>query len=147
VMSNAADGYHQGQGDPVSRSGLIEHLTPEFARAAAALIASGAVHWFQIRTVGGAVADVDPAETAYAHRSANFSIAVMGSSKRRVDEGWATLLPHFDGLYLSFETDPTPARVADAFPAATMERLRELKLRYDPTHLFRDNFPVEAAQR
>ncbi|WP_430781717.1 LLM class flavin-dependent oxidoreductase [Actinoplanes sp. G11-F43] len=144
VMSNAADGYHQGQGDPVSRSGLIEHLTPEFAAAAAALIASGAVHWFQIRTVGGAVADVDPAETAYAHRTANFSIAVMGSSKRRVDEGWAALLPHFDGLYLSFETDPSPARVADAFPGATMERLRLLKRRYDPTNLFRDNFFVEA---
>jgi alkanesulfonate monooxygenase SsuD/methylene tetrahydromethanopterin reductase-like flavin-dependent oxidoreductase (luciferase family) len=145
VMANAADGYHQGQGDPISRSGLIEHLTPEFARAAAALVASGAVHWFQIRTVGGAVADVDPDETAYGHRSANFSIAVMGSSKRRVDEGWAALLPHFDGLYLSFETDPSPSRVADAFPG--LERLRDLKRRYDPTNLFRDNFFVEAATR
>ncbi|MEU4690150.1 LLM class flavin-dependent oxidoreductase [Actinoplanes sp. NPDC023714] len=147
VMANAADGHHQGQGDPISRSGLIEHLTPAFARAAAALIASGAVHWFQIRTVGGAVADVDPSETAYAHRSANFSIAVMGSSKRRVDEAWATLLPHFDGLYLSFETDPTPERVADAFPAATMERLRGIKRRYDPDNLFRDNFNIRTVAR
>lgn len=148
VISNAADtGYHQGAGEPTSRSGLIEHLTPEFARAAMDLLASGAVHWFQIRTVGGAVADVDPDETAYAHRSANFSVIVMGSSKRRVDAGWEALAGHFEGLYLSFETDQSPERVEDAFPPATLARLRELKHRYDPDNLFRDNFNIKAATR
>ncbi len=148
VISNAADGgYHQGAGEPISRSGLIEHLTPEFARAAMNLLASGAVHWFQIRTVGGAVADVAPSETAYAHRSANFSVIVMGSSQRRVDAGWAALAEHFDGLYLSFETDLSPARIEEAFPPATLARLRELKHRYDPDNLFRDNFNIKAAKR
>ncbi|BCY08395.1 LLM class flavin-dependent oxidoreductase [Actinoplanes sp. L3-i22] len=148
VISNAADGgYHQGAGEPVSRSGLIEHLTPEFARAAMDLLASGAVHWFQIRTVGGAVADVAPEETAYAHRSANFSVIVMGSSKRRVDAGWATLAGHFEGLYLSFDTDQSVATVEAAFPPATLDRLRELKHRYDPGNLFRDNFNIKAATR
>jgi hypothetical protein len=142
VLANAADGYHQGEGEPVSRSGLIEHLTPEFAAAAAALIASGAVHWFQIRTVGGAVADVPPDATAYGYRSANFSIVVMGSSRRRVDPLWDALAEHFDGLYLSFETDQRPERLADAFPPRILRRLRELKSRYDPHHLFRDNFPL-----
>ncbi|WP_239165062.1 LLM class flavin-dependent oxidoreductase [Actinoplanes palleronii] len=148
VISNAADGgYHQGVGEPTSRSGLIEHLTPAFARAVVKLLASGAVHWFQIRTVGGAVADVPADETAYAHRSANFSVIVMGSSKQRVDAAWAGLAEHFDGLYLSFETDQSPERVADAFPPATLARLRELKLRYDPDNLFRDNFNIKAAAR
>jgi FAD/FMN-containing dehydrogenase len=148
VISNAAGGgYHQGAGEPASRSGLIEHLTPEFARAAANLLASGAVHWFQIRTVGGAVADVPPEETAYAHRSANFSVTVMGSSQRRVDAAWAGLAGHFDGLYLSFETDQSPERVEDAFPPATLARLRELKHRFDPDNLFRDNFNIKAATR
>jgi hypothetical protein len=145
VMANAAEGYHQGEGDPVSRTGLIEHLTPEFARAAAALIASGAIHWFQIRAVGGAVADVPADATAYGYRSANFSVVVMGSSRRRVDPLWDALAEHFDGLYLSFETDQRPERLADAFPPRTLERLRALKLRYDPQHLFRDNFPIKAA--
>ncbi|MEU4219375.1 LLM class flavin-dependent oxidoreductase [Actinoplanes sp. NPDC026623] len=144
VMANAADGYHQGQGDPVSRSGLIEHLTGEFGRAAARLLASGAVHWFQIRTVGGAVADVPEEATAYAHRSANFSVTVMGSSQRRVDAAWQDLYQHFDGLYLSFETDRSPTRLSDAFPPATLARLRELKRRYDPGNLFRDNFNIPA---
>ncbi|AGZ38990.1 LLM class flavin-dependent oxidoreductase [Actinoplanes friuliensis] len=147
VMANVAEGYHQGQGEPVARSGLIEHLTPEFAAAAAELIASGAIHWFQIRAVGGAVADVPEDATAYAHRSANFSIVVMGSSRRRVDPLWDALAAHFDGLYLSFETDLRPERVADAFPPRTLERLRELKHRYDPQNLFRDNFNIEVGTR
>ena len=144
VLAKAADGYHQAEGEPVSRSGLIAHLTPEFAEAAAALIASGAIHWFQIRTVGGAVADVPADATAYGHRSANFSIVVMGSSRRRVDPLWDALAAHFDGLYLSFETDQRPERLADAFPPRTLARLRELKRRYDPGHLFRDNFEIKA---
>ena len=147
VMANAADGYHQGAGEPTSRSALIKHLTPEFAAAAVKLLNSGAVHWFQIRTVGGAVADVPEDATAYAHRSANFSLVVMGSSKRRVDAAWADLVDHFDGLYLSFETDQDPARIAEAFPPAALARLRELKLRYDPDNLFRDNFNIKAATR
>ncbi len=140
VMSNVAEGYHQGQGEVVSRSGLIEHLTPEFARAAAALLASGAIHWFQLRTVGGAVADVSEDATAYAHRSANFSVVVMGGSDRRVDAAWKDLYQHFDGMYLSFESGL--GRVADAFPPATLTRLRELKRHYDPGNLFRDNFNI-----
>ena len=147
VLANVADGYHQAEGEPVSRSGLIKHLTPEFAEAAAELLASGAIHWFQLRAVGGAVADVPADATAYGYRSANFSLVVMGSSRRRVDPLWDALADHFDGLYLSFETDQRPERLADAFPPATLARLRELKERYDPGHLFRDNFEIKAAQR
>jgi len=44
---------------------------PEFAAAAERLIRSGAVYFFQIRSVGGALADVDPAATAYGYRAAN----------------------------------------------------------------------------
>jgi alkanesulfonate monooxygenase SsuD/methylene tetrahydromethanopterin reductase-like flavin-dependent oxidoreductase (luciferase family)/FAD/FMN-containing dehydrogenase len=147
VLDNVADGYHQGHGEPVSRSGLIEHLTPGFAAAAARLIASGAIHWFQLRTVGGAVSDVAGDATAYAHRSANFSLAVMGSSHRRIDPLWDDLAAHFDGLYLSFETDTRPERLADAFPPRTLARLRELKRRYDPQNLFRDNFNIKVETR
>ncbi|MGA5301072.1 LLM class flavin-dependent oxidoreductase [Nucisporomicrobium flavum] len=143
IMANAAEGYHRAQGDPVARSGLIEHLTPAFAAAAARMLASGAVHWFQIRTVGGAVSDVPADATAYAHRSANFSVVAMGSDPRRVDAVWRDLYGYFDGMYLSFETDRSPDRLTDAFPPGTLARLRELKRRYDPHHLFRDNFTID----
>jgi len=142
IMANAQGGDHDGQGEPTARSGLIDHITPEFAAAAARLIGSGAVYFFQIRSVGGAVSDVDPDVTAYANRAANFSVTAFGASRARVNAAWDELHHHFDGLYLSFETDLRPERLVEAFPPRTLERLRALKARYDPDNLFRDNFNI-----
>jgi hypothetical protein len=144
IMTNAQGGDHNGQGEPVARSGLIQHITPQFADAAARLIRSGVVYFFQIRSVGGAVSDVAPDATAYSHRAANFSVTAFGSSRARLDALWDEMDPHFEGLYLSFETDPRPERINDAFPPKTLDRLRALKARYDPTNVFRDNFNVAA---
>jgi alkanesulfonate monooxygenase SsuD/methylene tetrahydromethanopterin reductase-like flavin-dependent oxidoreductase (luciferase family) len=141
-VMNVPDAPHDGRGEPVARSGLIEHLTPEFAAAAAELIRSGTVYFFQVRSVGGAVADVPSDATAYAHRSANFSVVAFGSSRDRLDEAWERLAPHFSGLYLSFETDRRPERLTEAWPEKTLDRLRTLKKRYDPDNVFRDNFAV-----
>ena len=129
----------------MARSGLIEHITPEFAAAAARLIASGAVYFFQIRSVGGAVADVPPDATAYAHRSANFSVTAFGADRDRVNAEWDELYPHFTGLYVNFETDLRPGAAGRRLPGPTMPRLRELKARYDPDNVFRDNFNVAPA--
>ncbi|MET1053293.1 MAG: LLM class flavin-dependent oxidoreductase [Mycetocola sp.] len=143
VLDNAQPGGHDGQGEPLSRSALVEHLTPAFAAAAADFLDRGASYFFQIRAVGGAVQDVDPDATAYAHRSANFSVVAFGSERQRTDELWDELLqPFSSGLYLSFETDQRPERLGDAFPPRTLSRLREIKRRYDPDNLFRDNFNI-----
>jgi len=143
VMANNQGSGGQGQGEPASRSGLLDHITPEFAASVARLLASGAVHFFQIRAVGGAVSDVAPDATAYAHRSANFSVVALGAHLDRVSELWDDLLaPHFEGLYLSFDTDLRPERLADAFPEPTLGRLRALKREWDPQNLFRDNFNI-----
>jgi berberine-like enzyme len=118
-------------------------LTPEFCAAAARLIASGTVYFFQIRSVGGAVADVPDDATAYSHRSANFSVVAFGASRPLLDAAWEELAAHYKGLYLSFETDRRPERIAEAWPPATLARLRALKHRYDPDNLFRDNFNID----
>lgn len=141
---NAPQGPHHGQGDPVVRSGLIEHLTADFTAAVAAMLRSGEIFFFQIRSVGGAVADVAPDATAYGYRSANFSVTAIGTDRARVDEVWETLYPHFTGLYANFETDLRPERLADAFPETTLARLRTLKAQYDPANVFRDNFNIAA---
>jgi hypothetical protein len=141
VMANSTGAPHTAQGEPLFRSGLIEHITPEFATAIASLLATGLVPFFQIRSVGGAVNDVAADATAYAHRSANFSVAAVGSSPR-LNAEWAKLGEHFDGLYLSFETDQSPERVSEAFPPETLARLRALKNEVDPGNVFRDNFNV-----
>lgn len=143
VMSSTyRPGPQQAIGEPISHSGLIDHLSRQFAEDAAALLSAGASYFFQIRSVGGAVADVAPEETAYGWRGAAFSVAAFGTTASGIDRWWQRLLPHFDGLYLSFETDRSDAALLRAFPPATLRRLRELKRRFDPTGLFRDNFFV-----
>ncbi len=145
VMANAAlDAKHDGQGEPQFRSGLVRHLDDEVAAAAGALVASGATPWFQVRSVGGAVNDVPADATAYAHREANFSVTAVGAGPT-FDRLWADLADHFDGLYASFETRRDPALLEQAFPPATLTRLREIKRRHDPGALFVDNFAVPVA--
>lgn len=95
--------------------------------------------------MGGAIADMAADATAFAHRTPDFQLTVMGWDNQRLNAAWAPLRGHFDGLYLSFETNRGPELVRDAFPPPTPERLRELKRRYDPGNLFRDNFNVEPA--
>lgn len=142
VMNMFPESPHHGRGEPVSRSALTREITPGFASASADLIRSGASHFYQIRTVGGAVADVPADATAYAHRDANYSLTVMGSNAQRLDTWFGPVRRQSNGLYLSFESDPSPQRIADAFPPDTLERLRQLKARLDPDNLFRDNFNV-----
>ncbi|RMI04843.1 FAD-binding oxidoreductase [Cellulomonas triticagri] len=133
---------HSSEGEPVSRTGMVEHLTPAFAADAEHLLRSGATPFFQIRAAGGAVHDVPADATAYAHRSAHFSVLAMGSGNRRLDALWDAMAHHFDGLYLSFETDRRPERLAEAYPGPTLARVRDLKRRYDPQDVFRHNFSV-----
>jgi alkanesulfonate monooxygenase SsuD/methylene tetrahydromethanopterin reductase-like flavin-dependent oxidoreductase (luciferase family) len=146
IMANdRGSGPHSAQGEPQARSGLIDHITPEFAAAAAEAMASGAIYWFQIRSVGGAVGDIDPDATAYGYRAANFSIIAMAGDERALNDAWAKLHPHFNGAYLSFETGLHESRIDDAFPPKTLARLRTLKTRYDPDNVFRDNFNLAIA--
>lgn len=142
MANNVRDEPHHGQGEPVGRSALVDHITPEFAAALTALADSGEVYFLSIRSVGGAVADVPSDATAYAGRSANFAVSVLGTRRAALDTLWDALSEHFSGMYLSFDTDPRPERVADAFPPATLARLRQIKERVDPGNLFRDNFNV-----
>ncbi|WP_439591333.1 LLM class flavin-dependent oxidoreductase [Microbacterium sp.] len=143
VMANADLGAQHGSGEPYSRSGLVEHVTPEFAQTAARMLDDGAAYFFQLRAVGGAVADVAEDATAYANRSANFSVAALGADPARLDRAWASIAEHSRGMYLSFDSTLRPERIAEAFPPATLARLRAIKAEVDPAGVFRDNFAIE----
>lgn len=144
----SSDEPQRGQGEPHTHSGLADHLTPDLSAEVADLLDGGSSFFFSIRAVGGAVADVPSAATAYAGRSAAFSLSGFGASDR-FDDAWERLVPHLSGSYLSFETGTGPVWLERAFPPAHLARLRELKGRYDPTGLFRDNFfipPIDVAE-
>lgn len=142
VMANADPSPHSGRGEPHSRSGLIAHITPEFARGVIEMVDAGSSHFLQFRPVGGAVADVAEGETAYANRSANFSVVALGPNEHRLDASWAALRGHMAGMYMSFETSLRPERLIDAFGVEGLERLRAIKAEVDPDGVFADNFSV-----
>jgi hypothetical protein len=145
VMNLHAAEEPHGQAEPVGRSGLVDAITPALAEELEALLRSGSFYFVQLRSLGGATADVPPDATAFAHRGAQFQVNVLGVDVREVDRHWMRIRPHLGGVYLPFETDEDPARLGEVYPPATLERLRTLKRELDPGNLFRDNFDVDPA--
>jgi FAD/FMN-containing dehydrogenase len=102
----------------------------------------------QFRVLGGAVARVPADATAFAHRQRRIMMNV-GAMYERAEEkeqhhAWATGLAAAlrngePGAYVAFIGDEGPARVRDAYPPATLQRLARIKRRYDPENVFRLN--------
>jgi FAD/FMN-containing dehydrogenase len=143
VVPASGSQHYGGQGDPLVSNGFAVHLTTEIGDLVAEGLASHVAPWVAIRAVGGAVNDVDPAATSYAHRYQNFNVSSVGSAEQKFRRYWDKLRPHLDGLYLSFETDDRPERLQDAFPGPVLARLRRVKAIYDPANVFDANFPVQ----
>ncbi|WP_338887969.1 FAD-binding oxidoreductase [Rhodococcus sovatensis] len=132
-----------GRGEPLGHSGLVRHLDADVARGLADLLSSKSSFILSVRSAGGAVAETPADATAYAWRDANFFVATLGGGSLDFEKHWNQLIPLFEGMYLSFETDTGPDVVARAFPPAHLKRLRELKRQWDPSGLFRDNFFID----
>jgi FAD/FMN-containing dehydrogenase len=108
----------------------------------------------QLRALGGAMARVPNEATAFAHRHRRV-MATAAALYERPEEAEARLawvqelsnvLQNGEvGTYVGFVGDEGEARVHDAYPGSTFERLAEVKRRYDPTNLFRLNQNVPPA--
>jgi FAD/FMN-containing dehydrogenase len=108
----------------------------------------------QIRVFGGAMARVPADATAFAHRDRPFMVNVAALYERpeeaEVYEPWVSHLAGAlqrgpIGAYVGFLGDEGEARVHDAYPKPTWDRLVEVKARYDPTNLFRLNQNISLA--
>jgi FAD/FMN-containing dehydrogenase len=117
---------------------MVEYLWASSARMAAA----------EIRVLGGAVARVSAEATAFAHRNSRIMVNVAAMYERPgesvVHEPWgmefAEALRQDDGgAYVNFLGEEGEARVRQAYPGTTWERLTAIKGRYDPTNLFHLN--------
>jgi FAD/FMN-containing dehydrogenase len=62
-----------------------------------------------------------------------------------VDEFAAALGQGDQGAYVGFLGDEGQARVHQAYPEATWQRLAAVKARYDPTNLFHANHNIPPA--
>jgi FAD/FMN-containing dehydrogenase len=108
----------------------------------------------QIRVLGGAMARVPADATAFAHRTSrimvNLAAFYEGPEDRAVREAWVTdfvaaLRQEDAGAYVNFLADEGEARVRNAYPGPTWDRLAAIKSRYDPTNLFRRNQNIPPA--
>jgi FAD/FMN-containing dehydrogenase len=140
----------------VSRTLFVDAVDREDAeRILEALQASDApLRAVQLRVLDGAVARVPVEATAYAHRQrrilANVAAFYTGPEDKPRREAWVADLTGAlrrgdTAAYVNFIGDEGAARVRDAYPAATWERLVAVKQRYDPANLFRLNQNIPPA--
>jgi FAD/FMN-containing dehydrogenase len=131
------------------RSAFLPELRDEafevMAAHAATLPSPGSM--VQMRILGGAVARVAPEATAFAHRDKPLMCTAVAAAPVEAlaqHQEWTAafgraMRPYAEGVYVNFLEDEGAARLRDAYPAATMERLARLKSRFDPTNFFRLN--------
>jgi FAD/FMN-containing dehydrogenase len=108
----------------------------------------------QLRVLGGAMARVPADATAFAHRAqpilVNVAAFYEGPDDKPRRQAWVdgfrdALRGDNLAAYVNFIGDEGSARVRDAYPPATWERLARIKARYDPDNLFRLNQNVAPA--
>jgi FAD/FMN-containing dehydrogenase len=110
----------------------------------------------QLRVLGGAVARIPVETTAYAHRQSrimvNLAAFYEGPDDKPVREAWvkefaAAIDQGNSGAYVNFLGDEGEARIRQAYPGSTWDRLAAIKARYDPDNLFRLNQNVPPGNR
>ena len=108
----------------------------------------------QLRVLGGAMARVPVEATAFAHRRSrimvNLAAFYTGPEDQAVRKAWvadfaAAVQQGDSGAYVGFLGDEGEARVREAYPGATWDRLAAIKARYDPANLFRLNQNIPPA--
>ncbi|MDX1511814.1 MAG: FAD-binding oxidoreductase [Nitriliruptorales bacterium] len=104
--------------------------------------------------LGGAVADVDADETAFAGRDAGFIFNISGITDGPEgfdrERDWvrahhASLEPHQTSVYSNFLMDADTEDVRAAYGSERFERLQALKRAYDPDNVFHLNQNIPPA--
>jgi FAD/FMN-containing dehydrogenase len=104
--------------------------------------------FFQLRVLGGAMARVPADATAFGHRDRKLMGVIItpfdDPAEGPTHEAWTRgfhedLRPWSTGVYVNFLEDEGDARVREAYPAGSFERLSALKRRFDPANVFRMN--------
>jgi FAD/FMN-containing dehydrogenase len=144
-----ADGYYAHGTLNYLKSGFLSELTPA---AIDAIVDSFEGDWLPdiwFQHLGGAVARIEPAGTAYFHRKAHSNLGISAAWKdpaqseqrigaiRRI---YAAIEPHMQGFYTNLHEDSerrTWGNYVENYP-----RLVAVKNRYDPGNLFRLNANV-----
>lgn len=134
----------------VHRSRFLTELDDEAVDTLLAAMAapSSPTTMVQIRTLGGAMARVPADATAFAHRDAPVMVVIITGYDDPENVARHTAWTHAlhealatndAGVYSNFLEAEGEARIRAAYPAGTYTRLADIKRRYDPANLFRQN--------
>ncbi len=104
--------------------------------------------------LGGAINRVDADATAFPHRDAQFALGIWSGWGDPADDdagiAWtrqlhAAMAPFASGgVYSNYQDQDDDGRTSDAF-ACNLERLKEVKAKYDPENFFRINQNIPPA--
>jgi hypothetical protein len=104
--------------------------------------------------LGGAIARVGAADTAFGSRASGHMFNITGAtdSADGFDQArtwtrdlWAALAPHQVGVYVNFLMEEGDARIRQAYGTERYDRLKALKRTFDPANLFRLNQNINPA--
>jgi FAD/FMN-containing dehydrogenase len=105
----------------------------------------------QLRVLGGAISRVPNDATAYPHRDQKIMVNVAAfytsPEDKLVRDAWVDdyarrLGDEGTAAYVNFISEGLDDVLAAAYPGPTLDRLREVKRRYDPDNLFRHNHNI-----
>ena len=147
-LQSESDGPTLSQYTEYMENGYVEQLAPALVEAIMA--ERGPVG---LGYLGGAIADVAPTATAFAHRKERFEMDVSSAWKPDPAENerkraavhavWDRLRPFTSGFYANLAT-ADPKSIDDNL-GPNRPRLQQIKKQYDPTNLFRMNANIRPA--
>ena len=141
----AGTNYFADSLEPAGAEAILEQL-PESTAPMTAV---------QLRVLGGALARVPNAATAFAHRDrglfVNVAAMYMDAGETDTHDAWVSGLASSlgkdgAGSYVGFLGEEDEATLRAAYPGGAWDRLRELKRRYDPDNLFHLNHNIPPAE-
>ena len=154
--------YQEEGGDyhPVaaSRTMFIDHVDHSVAETILNHLkaSTGSMAVTQLRALGGAMARVLVEATAFAHRQSrimvNLAALYENPAEKATHEAWVTnfaaaIRQSDEGVYVNFLGNEGELQLRAAYPGSTLNRLADIKARYDPTNLFRLNHNIPPVQK
>jgi FAD/FMN-containing dehydrogenase len=138
------------------RSRFLSRLDDDAADAILAAVAapSSPAAMVQLRVLGGAMGRVPADATAFAHREAQVMATIItpfeDPAAVEANRAWTEALhdrlaANDVGVYSNFLEVEGEERVRAAYPGGTYDRLADVKRRYDPSNLFRQNQNIRPA--
>lgn len=129
---------HVGAQNIQLRNAFVTKVDRELGEAMARVLAADVSAVAELRSLGGAVADVAADATAFAHRDAQALVSVwmqpLGDDVQ--DAAWAPLQPLASGIYGAYSSDIRQERAREAWPGKTGDGLARIAQGVDPDGLF-----------